>query len=1051
MAIVALVLLALVAVLPDALAQRLPLRAYSTADGLPGDQITALLPDSRGFLWIGTTTGLSRFDGREFRNYGVADGLPHPSVTALIEDRDGALWIGTRGGLVRIEPQGREMTPVPLGDRRASGVGRLLQTRDGRIWVAARQELFIFADERHRTSPEIVPLVLPTMPPATLAEVWEIESLVEGREGDVWIGTSWGLLRRLPDGRIIPLRVRPTAKDDRIYNLAVDREGRVWITHWGIAHRPGVHFGVYVLAPESAHAATSTDRAGAAAADATLHDRARQVTDVAQLTLPSRPGEAIYMTAGGPLGDARVQDVLPSDDGTVWIATEDGLLRVADGRATRYDERNGLGVPIWRVARDANGNVWLGTRGMGLARLEVEGFVTYAGRDGFSSGEVGRILEDATGALCLEGSDADGRHWFGTIEPEGLRRFLPRGTERLQYWGWGWDQLFLQDHTGEWWVPTGEGLFRYPASSSCRSLATMPPKAVYGRRDGLPSDEFFRAFEDSRGDIWLSVDTWPVRWVRATGAFETVSERVNPPTAFVEDRAGDVWIGFYHGGLARWRAGALRFFEPADGVPTGFIHCLFVDSQGRLWIGADPGGLARIDDPTAAEPRIVKPPADDGVTDISVNRITEDRQQRIYVATARGLVRFDPTLTHARRFSASDGLASPLIRTAYLDRRGQMWFGTQRGLSRLTPRPDQIPPPPPIFIDSLRVDGVPQPLSQLGSPAVSELTVGPETRRLEIGYGSPSLAPGETRRYQVRIHGVDPDWGAMTVNRTALYLNLAPGRYRFEARAVDADGLASKMPASVVFAILPPVWQRAWFQALVGLLIAAAGYVAYHSRVRHLLALERMRARIATDLHDDLGARLSRISILSEVAARRVSTDATSASHLLDEVGETARSLIEVTADITWAVDPRQDDLASLAARIRRFAADMFDARDIQWTFDAPLDGAAITLSPELRRHVLLVFQEAVNNVMRHARAGRVTLGLRIEARRLHASIEDDGCGFDAHPGPDDEGRSTAVDSPLAGRGLSNMAARARELGGQLTVASESGRGTRVHLSVPLR
>lgn len=1041
MVVLAILLIVLAGGVADAFGQRLPLRTYSSADGLAGDHVSALLPDSRGFLWIGTTTGLSRFDGREFRTFGAADGLPHPAINALLEDRDGVIWVATRRGLVRIEPQARTMSPVRFGEdgNAARNILHVMQTRDGRVWAADPQHLYVFASERDRQAPTRIEVPSPTPPSTSLEqELNAIESIAEGRDGDVWIGTTWGLVRRLADGRMVPIVVRPTAQDDRIFQLAVDRDGRLWITHWGIAHRPGVHFGVYVLAPEPANIPTRPSP---------LHDRARLVSgaDANSITLPARPGDAIYMTAGGPLGDARVQHVLPTSDGTIWIATEDGLLRVAQGRATRYDERNGLGVPIRVLARDARGDLWLGTRGTGLMRLEVDGFVAYTTRDGLPSGEVGGIVEDATGTLCLTGNDAtNGQQWFGTFdrEHERLVRFLPKGTDRLRYWGWGWRHLFLRDHQGEWWVPTGEGLFRYPASASCTSIATTPPLAVYTHRDGLPIDEIFRLFEDSRGDLWLSAGSSPVRWLRRTATFEVVSDRVNPPSTFAEDRAGNVWMGFYRGGIGRWRDGKLQLFEARDGVPEGFVQTLFVDSAGRLWIGTEPGGLARIDDPTAEAPRIERPGREPGLTNIGVTGVIEDRHQRLYVGTGRGLLRFDSSLTHARTFLTSDGLTSNEIRIAFADRHGSLWFGTHRGLSRLDPRPDATPAPPTIFIDSLRIAGVPQPLSQLGAQVVDDVRVEPESRRLEIGYGSPSLAPGETRRYQVRLQGVDPDWGPATTNRSALYLNLAPGRYRFEARAVDPDGLVSTQPAAVLFTILPPIWQRAWFRLLAGIAIVAAGYLAYRSRVRHLLALERMRSRIATDLHDDLGARLSRISILSEVAARRVSSDAPSAERLLGEVGETARSLIEAAADITWSVDPAQDDLASLAARIRRFAADILDARDIAWTFDVPEDGS-LKLSPERRRHVLLVFQEAINNIVRHAQARRVTMRLQVIGGTLYAEITDDGRGIEA--------TSASAD----GRGLSNMRSRARALGGDLTITSGDGEGTtngtRVHLVVPLR
>jgi signal transduction histidine kinase len=214
-----------------------------------------------------------------------------------------------------------------------------------------------------------------------------------------------------------------------------------------------------------------------------------------------------------------------------------------------------------------------------------------------------------------------------------------------------------------------------------------------------------------------------------------------------------------------------------------------------------------------------------------------------------------------------------------------------------------------------------------------------------------------------------------------------------------------------------------------------------HQR-RRLLALQRVRARIATDLHDDLGARLSRISILAEVAARRVGSDAASAERLLTDVGDTARSLLEAAADITWSVDPRHDQLGSLAARVRRFAADMLDGRNIDWTFDTDGDGTAIKLSAEHRRHLLLVFQEAVNNVVRHSGARRVELVLRVAGGQLLAVIKDDGGGF-RHP----NGAAGAGQ----GSGLTNMARRAHEIGGVLSVRSEPGEGTEVQLTTPLR
>jgi ligand-binding sensor domain-containing protein/signal transduction histidine kinase len=1044
MIIRSIVLLATVMVVSaDAYAQRLPLQAYTRADGLTGENITALLSDSRGFLWVGTNTGLSRFDGREFRGFSESDGLPHPWINALLEDRGGVIWVATHRGLVRIEPQARVMSAVPLPGAAASpNVRQVIQLRDGRIVATDRTSCYIFPNEHDLAAPTRVLVTPPTKPPPSGEALWHIESLAEGKDGDLWIGTTWGLVHRLRDGRLVPIPVRPTAQDDRIAGLTVDQHGRVWITHWGIAHRPGVHFGLYILAPETSPQSPSLS------SQQTLHARATHVDgarDHQPLPLPAHPGEAIYMTAGGPIGDARVHTIRTTANGTLWVGTEEGMLRIAQDRVTRYDGRNGLGLPIQSVLQDARGDVWIGTRGRGLLRLEMDGLVTYGPSEGVPVGTVQSLLEDDNGTLCLTGTDTrSGRQFFGTFDRvhDRIVTFVPKGTEHVQYWSWGWQQLFLHDRAGEWWVPSGEGLFRYPASPACTSIAEHAPTAVYTHRDGLPIDEIFRLFEDSRGDLWMSVDQSTVRWIRARQTFEVVPGPFNAPTVFVEDRSGTIWIGFFRGGLGRWRgSGAIEVLGARDGIPDGRVETMFLDARGRLWIGTDGGGLVCIEDTTAAQPRAVRGPRETGITNLPTNMVIEDRQQRLYISTVASLLRFDAALAHVRAFLTVDGLASHEVHSAYLDRYGSLWFGTHAGLSRLDPKPDPARAPPTIFIDSLRIGGVPQPLAQLGVQAVDGLTIEPDNRRLEIGYGSAGLAPGETRRYQVRLREADAAWGPATTDRTALYLNLAPGRYRFEARAVDNDGIVSEQPAVVAFTILPPIWQRAWFRVLVVVAIVAAAYATYRSRIGHLLALERMRSRIATDLHDDLGARLSRISILSEVVARRVSSDATT-ERLLGEVGDTARSLLEATSDITWSVDPRQDDFASLAARIRRFAADMLDGCNLCWSFEVPEDGT-IKLSPECRRHVLLVFQEAITNVVRHAQAREVRLRLDIDGNHLKAEITDDGLGLDATQG------QAASD----GRGLYNMRTRARDLGGTLTITSPdaNGRGTSVHLIVPIR
>ena len=753
--------------------------------------------------------------------------------------------------------------------------------------------------------------------------------------------------------------------------------------------------------------------------------------------MPEQAGDVIYLTGGSPVGDIRVFRAVPIDDGT-WIPTLDGLVRIEPERTVRFDSRHGVGFPIQIVAKDKHDNLWLGTAGLGLRRFGLDGLMTYAEAAAFPPGEIVALFEDATGALCVSGVDVSGRRWFGAMRSGRLTRFQPRGAEGVHYWGWGWQQVVLRDSTGEFWVATGEGLLRYPAAASCTAIGATSPKAWYTKADGLPVDDVFRLFEDSRGDLWISAGG-TVRWLRSADRFEVLSEHHDVASAFVEDSAGNVWVGFYRGGVGRWRAGKFRYFTAADGVPEGFIYTLFVDSLGRLWVGSDSGGLVRVDETAAASPRFVPVTGGGSLLDVSVYGLIEDPSRRLYVATARGVLRFDETLTPVRRYSSADGLPGHFLRTIYADRNGDLWFGTRSGLSRLTPRPELVLPSSPAFIDRIVVGDAAQPVGFFGLRTVQGLSVQPG-RRVEISYVSPSLAPGAAPLYAVRLKNVDEAWSLPRPDRTITYVDLDPGSYQFEVRAV-LEGRTTGPSATVAFTVLTPLWRRAWVQASATLVFLAFLFAAYHLRVNHLLAVERVRTRIATDLHDDLGARLSRISILSEVAARRAASDIASAERLLADVGDTARSLLETAADITWSVDPRHDQLGSLAARIRRFAADMLEGRDIDWTFETDGDGAATKLSPEQRRQVLLVFQEAVNNVIRHSGARHVALSLRVASHQLVAVIKDDGCGIVRGNGTANSGQ---------GSGLTNMARRAQQIGGVLSIRSEPGKGTEVYLSAPL-
>jgi signal transduction histidine kinase len=248
----------------------------------------------------------------------------------------------------------------------------------------------------------------------------------------------------------------------------------------------------------------------------------------------------------------------------------------------------------------------------------------------------------------------------------------------------------------------------------------------------------------------------------------------------------------------------------------------------------------------------------------------------------------------------------------------------------------------------------------------------------------------------------------------------------------------------MAFVIPPPVWQRWWFLALAAALAAAGIYEIYRARLQRLLAIERVRTRIATDLHDDLGASLSRVSILSEVIKQRLDpVDDVSAS-LLGEIADSSRGLVGSLRDTVWAIDARHDTLGDLAARVRQLASTVFDARGIAWRLDIAADAARLALDSEQRRHLLLFFKEAVHNIARHADCRAVELAVTADHRQVICRARDDGRGFDVPA-------EIAAAAARGSRGLQSMAARAAQLGGHFEAGSAAGQGTVLTLTVPLR
>jgi PAS domain S-box-containing protein len=1137
------------------LAERLPIKVYTAADGLPRDHINRIVQDSKGFLWFCTSEGLSRFDGYKFTNYGGDQGLPGRDVNDFLESRTGVYWVATSEGLCRfiadpasragartLDSAQRFVAYYPGEQAPGRTINVLCEDRAGTIWCGTDGGLFRLDQVDGQWSFSFIDIIRPTGATNILA----VTAIIEDRQGSLWIGAESGLYRRRTDGQVERYSAEEgLPKNGAARLLLEDRVGRVWV---------GTPYGLY------------------------------------QLVADPKPHHSVvagsYGTKDG-LSNNWITSLCQSSDGKLWAGNGPALSEFKPnknpasnedgGRFQTYTPANGLtDSAIITIAEDRDRNLWMGTYVSGAMRLAANAFTTYNQTDGLGGVTIASIFESREGDLVV--SEERRLNRFDGERFAAARLAFPNG---ITYAGWGWYQTTFQDREGEWWMPTGQGLVRYPKLNDLKQITYTHPKVIYTTRDGLSSDNIFRLFEDSRGDIWIgSVDnpkTVLTRWERATETFHRYTSADGipevAPTAFCEDASGNLWIGLYVGGLLRYTAGRFTSLTKADGVPSGMVRGLYLDHAHRLWIATGEGGAARVDEPGAEHPSFVTYSTADGLSSNQATCVTEDQWGMIYVGTGRGVDKLDPGTGHIKHYSMADGLANSFINVGFRQHDGSLWFGTLQGLSRLVPQPERPTSPPPILITALRIAGVAYPLSELGASAVVVPQLGAGQNNIQIEFAGLGLAVGESLRYQYKLEGASSDWSAPTDQRTVSYPNLAPGSYGFLVRAVSADGTMSESPATVSFQVLPPIWRRWWFVAIAAFFIAAAilsleryraarvralgesenryralaetasdaiftideageimfvnpaaeqvfdrsaaemighkigdlipGYLRSlelgsvdgdeapdlswevrelfgihksgvkiplelsfgtfardsrrfvtviardvterkraeedlrRSREERLAELERVRRRIATDLHDDIGSSLTQISILSEVIRQKSGNDESPASEPLSMIARSSRELVDAMSDIVWAINPQKDHLTDLTQRMRRFASDVFTARNIEFNLRLPPVDRNVKLGANLRREVFLIFKESINNMVRHSSCTNAEIEFQLAEDSMLLTLNDNGKGFD-----------TARQSD--GHGLSSMRERARDIGGRFEITSSEGRGTGIRLEVPL-
>jgi signal transduction histidine kinase/ligand-binding sensor domain-containing protein len=979
-------------------------RAYQTEDGLPDNSITGVAQTADGYLWVATKAGLSRFDGKSFAVLPRANfpAMPSRAVRAMLHDRHDRLWLGMeRGPLLCLKPDGlvsfTEKDGLP-GDR----VVMMAEDQEGAIWVAYPNQL------RRILNQQVESVALP----ADWLEPYDIISASDAR-GNIWCakGARLGVWREGKFLSSLRLAAPVTA-------IGSGGKSNLWIAAGG-----------RLFTFEEGH-------------------------------------EPVEL---GPLPPKAVPSVLLKDrSGALWVGTAAaGLLRWEDQQWQKVPTSH---QEIKCLHQDREGNIWAGTGGGGLNLVRPRDVALLGTDSGLPFESVLSVTEDADGRLWAAGQN-------GQLAQENGDRWevLSSATN----WPGGSATCVAADRRGGVWVGTRDQGLRCFRGGVWRE---------WRQSKGLASNSVRSLLIASNGDVWVATDN-PGRLQRLRDGQVLVMKnttRLGPIRALAEAADGTIWIGTAVGEVQRVD-GATLVAEPAIHEPVPLsVRCLLATADGSLWIGYAGEGLGHLKD--GKYHRLTTAV---GLADDFISQILPDGGGNLWIAGNRGLWRaslaeLDSLMAggmqrmRVRTYGGGDGLPGVRPSRDYFPaagrgRDGRLWFSMSSGLLVVAPgKVHDNPLPPSVQLERVSVDDQLVAIYNAGSPLQVEwgsnvvnlrgltapLRLGPGHRKLEIDIAALSFSSPENVQFRYQLSGFDANWVEVGPRRRATYPRLPAGDYEFRVLACNSAGVWNETGAALALAVSPFFWETWWFKAagvLATVLVAGVSTFLvsrrrYRRKLRRVEArrgLEQERARIARDIHDDLGASLTRISLLSQPAPDAVGNAETAAA-TLTQIHQTARDLTHAMGEVVWAVNPEHDTFDSLANYVSHYAQNFLRVARIHCRLEIPLQLPRQPLSAEIRHNLFLAFKEALNNVIKHAAASEVRISLKPGKAGFELLVADNGKGFSSDAGA---AHATVQDASraLRGNGLGNMRSRLREIGGDCEVHSELGVGTTISFRVSLK
>lgn len=993
----------------------------SIEEGLSNSTVYSIIQDSKGFMWFGTQNGLNKFDGY---NFTIFKNIPFDStsltdnwVLALLEDSKGNIWVGTHSG------------GVSMYDR---NLGHFIN------YINDPEDTNSLVNNR----------------------VWTIR---EDRSGFIWIGTSSGLDKLNPEtgeithylsGEII------SRLNNAVNSIHFDRSGIAWVATWGSGlfklNSDGEIIANYLFDnhPDKDVKASNKikviyeDKDGilwlGANQDGLIRFDKKTESYKYYINKPSDPFSLSFNS---------ILSIIEDKKGNLWVGTHNGGLNRFNRKEDKFfSYLNDVNDPYslsnnWvpALCEDKSGTIWIGSdRGVDKFMPDKLVFKNLKHIDkepnSLSSNDVHAVFEDSEGLI-----------WVGTWRG-GLNRYDPFKKQFKKFFNNPKDNfslpnnivlVIMEDSQNNLWVGTYNGLARFDRKTEKFKVFRQDPKD----EESIGYNNISALCEDSYGYLW--VGTWGggvQRMELKTGKFKRYFYDVKKSngltdmivTYIFEDSKRNLYFGTAAGGLNIYSRENDRFesiqFDAVDktSISSNNISCIVEDKDGYIWIGTLNGGLNMFN-PLSKE--FIHFTVANGLPEDAIMSIQIDNDGYLWISLVKGISRFNPTTKQFTNYDYKDGLGNKeFISASAIGKDGKLLFGGKNGVTYFYPSYAIQPAiKPNIAIVNFSVFNQPLKFPK-DITDIDTVEIKYSDNVFSIDFVALGYARPDKISYAYMLEGFDNNWIYSKNRRTAYYTNLNPGTYQFKVMASADNHNWFFTDKPLVINIIPPFWQRWWFILSVFVFLLGIILLAYRYRVNQLLKMERLRVRIAQDLHDELASNLSSIAMFGRIIQDSPSGDNKDnvAGEMLDRIISLSQHSVNSIREIIWALDPKTGTLYDLLLKIRDFIVNNARAKKINPVISIPSkeDLPAGNLSPEVRRNLWLLLKEIFMNAVKHSESRNIHFTAAYNHKMLKIEIRDDGKGFD-------------INGSYDGHGLTNINRRAKQLSAEVKVESKAGEGTR--------